>query len=259
MHSSALVLLNGKIILCGGASADTNKCWKYNIRYNEWTELTTSTFYHQTQPAQVYNEKLYYLNVNNQSEIYDPITNIWHHWAPPPVSHGDHSCMVTWRDTFIVLGGFGHPRGVDLYNITSNTWKSLNTMPPIPRAGHACSPMPNNPDKFMIVGGKSDKHHVAIYDARTDYWSTAAKTNTARFYARLVLLGKRIFVIGGGNDAENYDTDTVEEYLLDKDVWETKNIRISNRRSVFASLAVPASFFNDENLYSPFEDGCRGV
>ena len=131
LYSSVLVLLDGKITLCGGVTC--NKCWRYNVRYNEWTELTTSTFFHLRQPAQVYKDQLYYLNINNQSEIYDPTTNVWRHWTPPPVSHGDHTCMVTWRDSFIVLGGYGHPRGVQLYNITTNTWKSLNTMPPIPR------------------------------------------------------------------------------------------------------------------------------
>jgi N-acetylneuraminic acid mutarotase len=257
---TSLSYLNGKITVCGGAAnVDNNKCWKYNIRYNEWTELTSSAYIHGRHPSVVYDDKLYYFGPKGQSEVYDPLKNVWQSWPSPPVYSGVHACSVVWRDTIILIGGSDHPRGVQMFNLTTNSWKALNTMPPITRYAHACSKMPNDPNKFMIVGGQTEKRHVAIYDASIDYWSTAARTTYARFHSNLVVLGKRIFVLGGYADDERTAQDSVEEYLIQKDVWETKNIRMNERRDAHSVLSLPASLFDPQNLYTPFEDGCIGV
>ncbi len=75
-----------------------------------------------------------------------------------------------------------------MYNHTTSAWSILNNMPPVNRIGHSCEQMPNNPDKFMVVGGTADKQGSTIYDAVSDTWSPAARTITPRVYARLELV-----------------------------------------------------------------------
>ena len=97
----------------------------------------------------MYKDKIYAMHTPGYGEVYDDFNNAWDSWVSPLVNQGDWSCMVTWRDTFILIGGSGNPRGVQMYNHTTKAWSILNNMPPINRVGHSCEQMPNNPDKFM--------------------------------------------------------------------------------------------------------------
>ena len=259
LYDISLSFLNGRITSCGGYNqGGTTKCWKYNIRYNEWTELTASKYQHNLQPSQVYNNKLYYLNTANQSEVYDPELNVWTQWLPPPVYAGERPCLVTWKDSFILIGGSSNSRGVQLYNITRNQWSTLSIMPPISRVGYSCAQLPKKPNKFLILGGEAEKQHAAIYDASTDYWTTAAKSNLVRHYSSLSVLGNKVFAIGGLGDARK-QIDTVEEYLISQDKWETKGVKLVPARHAFASLTIPADLFDSANLYTPFDEGCVSI
>ncbi len=48
-------------------------------------------------------------------------------WKTIPVSAGDGSCMVTWKDSFIVFGGTKNPSGVQIYNHTAGSYKKKHT------------------------------------------------------------------------------------------------------------------------------------
>jgi len=45
-------------------------------------------------------------------------------WKAITTSAGAGSCMVIWKDSFIVFGGEAYPRGVQVYNVTSGSFKS---------------------------------------------------------------------------------------------------------------------------------------
>jgi len=198
------------------------------------------------------------MNKNNQSEIYDPELNTWTYWSPPPVGAGDRPCLVTWRDSFILIGGSSNPRGVQLYNITANSWSTLAQMPPIPRVGHACAQLPSsNPNRFLILGGEAERQHAAIYDAGTDYWTTAAKSTSGRAYSNLSVLGNRVFAIGGHDGGKVLDT--VEEYLVSQDKWEAKGVKLPGARHVQSAVTLSVDLFDSANLYTPLEEGCIGV
>ena len=190
-------------------------------------------------------------------EIYNYATNTWSDWGTAPVQPGDQNCMVQWRDSFILLGGSGNPRGVQLYNITTNIWYSLNIMPPVTRVAHSCAPIPGQPDQFLVVGGLSEPQNVAIYDANIDTWTSAAKTNVPRRWAEMVVLGSRVFVIGGHDGAKVQDS--VEEYLVSKNVWEVKSAKLFGPRHIFGALAVPADLFAPVNIFAPLPGDCIGV
>lgn len=64
VNSIALAYLGKQSIARNGNG--NPKCWKYNIRYNERPQLTTTlAIRNNHQPALVYSEKLYYLNSNS--------------------------------------------------------------------------------------------------------------------------------------------------------------------------------------------------
>ena len=259
-HTSAVAVLNGVITLCNGVMPDTKRCWKYIINTNEWTEIAPTPSHHPRQPAAAYNNKMYYLNTNvfGISEVFDPVKNTWNYWRSPPVDHGLHACMINWRDSMIVIGGTSNFKGVQLYNITTDTWKTLGTNPLGERGGHSCIQMPQSKDKYLIVGKSTyGEKDAAIYDANTNTWKKIADTNNARLFSSAAVLGNRMFVIGGAA-SPNVMLDTVEEYLIDKDVWEVKALRIPIAEANSAFLSLPATWFDSKNLAKPLANGCQG-
>ena len=254
-----MAVLNGKVTFCGGLGTNTKKCWKYEIPTNEWIEITTSIYQHIKRPSIALNNKLYYLNNNGESEIFDPVTNTWTPWKSPPKESGSRPCLIAWKDSVIVIGGELHLRGVQLYNVTTDSWRTLNAITVGDFYAHSCVRMPKGSDKFLVVGGNSFYYNAAdIYDASTDSWKQIAETIKVRRFSNLVTLGKRIFAMGG-HDLGGVMSDTVEEYLIDKNVWELKNIRLPLGRGNSAALAVPANWFATKNLEKPLANGCQGI
>ena len=233
---------------------DTKNCWKYNINANTWTQISTSTYVHHRQPGASYNNKLYFFNVNGQSEIFDPIRNTWTPWKSPPIEHGHHPCIITWRDSFIVIGGSSYGRGVQMYNHTTDTWKTLGAISVGDKSGQSCAQIPNSNGKYLIAG----HFDAAIYDASNDSWRKIANTKYSRWLSSMVVLGKRMFVMGGETDTM-HQHEAVEEYLVDKDVWEVKDVKVPVSTTLSAALSLPASWFDNKNLSTPFKNGCIGV
>jgi len=112
LYDMYLFYFNDKIMMCG--HPNNRQCWKYNIRYNEWTASTSSMYGHNYQPYLMYKDKLYAMHTPGYGEVYDDFNNAWDSWASPLVNQGDWSCMVAWRDSFILIGGSGNPRGVQV-------------------------------------------------------------------------------------------------------------------------------------------------
>ena len=246
-------------MVCGGVKPNTKQCWRYNIKTNDWTGTVPTNYYHTRTPAAVYNNKVYYLNTGSNSEIFDPIKKTWINWKSAPKDQGAHPCMVTWRDSFIVIGGSDNLSGVQMYNITSDSWKTLRANPLGERMGHSCIQMPNSKDKYLVVGKTSHDHRdSAIYDASTDSWRRVADTKFSSMHSSLTALGNRVFVMGGRANLRVMQ-DTVEEYLVDKDVWEVKSVRLPVKAIASAALSVPATWFDNKNLNKPLANGCKGV
>lgn len=236
-HNSALNILNGMITLCGGIYPNNQKCWKYNSSGNNWTEISTSKYVHFRQPAIKYYNKLYYLNVQGQSEIFDGDSNNWTSWISPPKDHGAHPCLITWRDAIIAIGG-ADSRLVQMFNITTNTWKALSDNPLGNGYGLTCIQIPQSSNKYLIAGGGLI---TSIYDASSDTWRRVADAHFSKYAATAVLMGKRIFSFGG-ESGQQYDV--VEEFIVDKEVWELKSFKLPNATAMCAAVSVPSSWFN---------------
>ena len=134
----------------------------------------------------------------------------------------------------------------------------MGTNPLGERGGHSCIQMPQSKDKYLIIGKSTHEHRdAAIYDASTDTWKKIADTNHSRQFSSAAVLGNRMFAIGGVANPPIM-LDTVEEYLIDKDVWEVKAQRIPIAEAGSAYLSLPASWFDNKNLAKPLANGCQG-
>lgn len=145
-----------------------------------------------------------------------------------------------------------------MYNVTADSWKTLRNIPVGDKHGPSCAQIPQRANTFLVAGGISaSDFDSAIYDASTDTWKKTANTKFSRWFSRLVVLGKRIFVLGGETGFTTQHT-TVEEYLVDKDVWEVKSVKIPGR-TLSSVLSLPAKWFADVNKSKQSANRCLGV
>jgi hypothetical protein len=107
------------------------------------------------------------------SEIYNLDTNQWSTGPSVPTPTGDGPCMVTYKDSFVIMGGTSYSNGIQQYNLTSKTWKSLGYL----NAGFGlfgCTLLPAGPDskassafftsKILMMHSSAGDVSGAIYD-----------------------------------------------------------------------------------------------
>ena len=51
----------------------------------------------------IHQEKIYIAD-SSAAEMYDPATGVWKSWPAPSLNMSLESCMVAWKDTFLLMG-----------------------------------------------------------------------------------------------------------------------------------------------------------
>jgi len=88
-----------------------------------------------------------------------------------------------------------------------------------------------------------------IYNINENIWKRTGSTSKSRVGSQLVVLGGRVFALGGGYDPTN----VVEEFHHENGSWTIAPSLMIQRRQFFGSVAVPALLFKD------IPGGCSGV
>ncbi len=201
-----LSYINQVIFACGGPY---NKiCWKYNVATNSWSQYTTSKFTHDYRPAAIYSNTLYFMDDFNP-EVFEPATNTWSTWPAPSIKTGDGPCMVAWKDSFLLIGGYTTRRGVQSYNHTTKAWKVLSPFSvPSEMVYAGCILLPYR-DEFLIVGSEESPYGSAasVYNIPSNTFTALSNVTVNRGGSKIVQLGCRIFVTDG------HSGPTVQEYL----------------------------------------------
>jgi hypothetical protein len=63
-------------------------------------------------------------------EIFDPANNEWANWKIPNVKHGDYSCLLSWRNDLILLGGGYTRQTIEKFDTIAQTWTTIDTSAP---------------------------------------------------------------------------------------------------------------------------------
>ena len=237
-----LVFTNNRIIACGGKTS----CWEYNIQQDVWFKLVEANFQAEQQPGVVLKDKLYVIDQSNV-HVLDLISNTWSMGPKPPKYFGSLSWIVGWKDSIILLGG-QETKGVQIFNVTSQTWTVKNSTN-VPMDMQWSSSLLIGPDEILIAGSwLSSPHSAAKYYPQTDSWLKLPDSQVSHQGSRLVQLGHRIFVIDGR------DTDTVEEFFATNNTWSLIGVRLIQQFDGHHSVvALPSS------LFAHLPGGCHGV
>ena len=138
------------------------------------------------------------------NEIYDMSTDTWTTGA---------ACTPRWAHAGAVLDGYVYVFGgtptttTERYNIATNTWESLPSMPNAAGWLGGCTAA----GKVYAVGGSGTETVMREYDPATNTWSLKAPIPHGRLYARCVAHNDLVYSCGGdqgGNNIDVYDPAT---------------------------------------------------
>ena len=99
-------------------------------------------------------------------------------------------------------------------------------------------------DFIYTIGGKDHKSDVLNYceryNIKRNCWETIAPLNVKRYAASCTAVKSRrsIFLFGGIHEEDNKTVDTIEEYIIDQNIWVDLEVRTLIWQSVEISAAI---------------------
>jgi hypothetical protein len=213
-NNPVVVYVNEMIIACSGGKS----CWEYKIKENNWSVIATAPFDQNHQPGVVYQEKVYVMD-EASPQVFDPLSKTWSIWPSPPKKSGNAPWMVGWKDCIILLGGGSNLRGVQIFNITAQTWVVMDSSQ-VPMDFHWSSSLMLSKGIVFTVGShqSSSFYSAAFYNPSNNSWIKLEETFTNHRGTRLVELGSKILAIGGNSSG------IVEEFLLETNTWKPVDV-----------------------------------
>jgi N-acetylneuraminic acid mutarotase len=209
LNAPAAVLLEGCLYVIGGfegvSNVPTDRVRCYTPATRTWTELPPLPAPRGGHAAVVLEGKIHVLGGGNSRStiadhsVYDPRTRTWSERTPLPRAKGSPAALVV-DGRIWVLGGRSGPSDfgeVDVYDAVTNAW---TPGPPIEPRGTAGAVRFGG--ALYLFGGESQAlgrslASVLRLDLQEGGWREVAPMPTARSYARAVVLGDAVYVVGG--------------------------------------------------------------
>jgi len=223
------------------------ECWIFNPYENTWTIYSEATFTHKDYNGAVYENKIYFTDPQNP-EIFDPVNKNWSKWPLPLKPSGSYQCSLTWKDTFLLIGGNSNKRGVQSFNHSTQIWTELDaSSASMDVYVSGCEVLPNQ--NILVLGSNTAQfiNSSALYNVEENKWTSLGDSNYNRDGTSLVKLGNRVFAIGGSG------TDVVEEFIPADNSWIPVDAKPIVPRAYHSTISVPA------HLFAHMEGGCVGI
>ena len=245
-----LVNLLNQIYLCFGyigaiqndAAHKNPYCWKYDFSSQKWLKKASSKGSYYRKPGLVYENKLYMLNdPSGICEVYDPVSDAWTTWGMSTPTVGNIPCILSWRDSFLQMGGELDPYSVRMYNFTTQVWKDLTTRGQ-QCVGCACIILPQNQNEMLVSGTNwQDGSRADIYNFVTNKWRQVGRSiHSWNGGVMLVSLGNRVFLFEA-----NPTGNQVEEFHYESESWSLHATLVPVIPSAPGIVSIPEAFFSD--------------
>lgn len=210
INAPAAAVLDNKIYLIGGFKTTTNlptdEVKIYDITTKEWSDAAPLPEPRGGHAAVVVDGKIHVVGGGNSRSTlanhseYDPATNTWRDLAPLPRSEGSPAA-VDVNGTLYVIGGRSGPEDFGdayIYDAAADSWSTGPEIEPRGTSGAVfyCG-------AIYLFGGESQAKHKNLADVlrlgpSRDAWEAMSPMPHARNFARTVLFGDSVYVVGGG-------------------------------------------------------------
>jgi N-acetylneuraminic acid mutarotase len=280
---TATLLLNGKVLIAGGQSSNSNSAELYDPTTGTWTttgSLNTGRYLHAA--TLLPNGKVLVVGgigncasfclALNSAELYDPVTEMWSNTGSLNKTRFGLTATLLQNRWVLAAGSDGDAGDTaELYDPATGTWTSTGNLNSA-RGFHTATLLPNG--KVLVAGGCisgifgvcNPKISAELYDPASGTWSNTGNLNIPRdatSTATLLLNGK-VLVAGYDNDDVGV-TDSAELYDPAAGTWSnTGNLRQARGRHTATLLpngkvlvaagnncCVVGSVLNSAELYDP--------
>jgi N-acetylneuraminic acid mutarotase len=233
----------------------------YNIATNTWTRkasLPTPLYF--TNGVGVIGGKIYISGglslpagddltaskYSHSTYVYDPALNRWAQKAALPRNLARGISGVISGKLYVLNGACStkmctSPR-LYRYNPATNTWDTSLRSSPAPHIGGAGGVING---RFYVVGGDGPSgsgiigtNRLHVYNPATNQWTEKASMPTARTDIAAVVLGGRLYVIGGVESNDGQWVGTMEVYNPATDSWTTKASMPTGRYALAAGRVI---------------------
>ena len=154
-------------------------------------------------------------------------------------------CLRKVYDGVIAVGGLSKENNknvvlnsVELSSFSSSTYslkksKKFSALTS-PRSGHGCTTLPVGNSSILVSGGTEGFGQAAlatteIFSLSENTWTHVANMNVARFGHTVVVVGSRIFALGG-DDRNSNNFDSIEEFDINEMKWKMTSNKLRQSR-----------------------------
>jgi hypothetical protein len=211
LNAPAAVALNGKIYLIGGFGTDTNVpsdgVLVYDTMAKTWSRAAPLPAPRGGHAAVVLAGKIHVLGGGNSKstiadhDLFDPATNAWTTLAPLPRAEGSPAVVA-----------FGEKFCAAVAPVFLTLARSTSTIPPqtpgrpVRRSTRAAPPGRRLLRRNPRFGGESQTKRQSLGEVlrltRDGAWERVSTMPTPRNFARAVILGDAVYVVGGSPTPE---------------------------------------------------------
>lgn len=209
LNAPAAALVGDRLYVIGGfgglSNVPTDRVAVYDLRTRSWSEAARLPAPRGGHAAAVHEGRIHVFGGGNarstiaDHDVYDPATDRWRTLAPLPRAMGSPAGVVADGRVWSIGGRSGSSDfgDVHVYDAARDAWLPG---PPIEPRGTAGAVRYRG--AIHLFGGESQARGVTLSDVlRLDpsagTWTLAASLPSPRNYARAVVLGDRVYVIGG--------------------------------------------------------------
>nr|XP_039264566.1 kelch-like protein 12 [Styela clava] len=166
----------------------------------------------------------------------------WEKMADMLESHGSSPPAVVYQNWIYVIGGHAvcETETVEKYDLNLNVWTKCCDKLQATRFSEVIAFQ----DKIYSFGGYSSGQwmdEVDQLDPETGNWTTNGHMTNARGYVSAVILGEKIYVLGGYTD-KHQDFDTVKIYNPQQNKWKSLN-KMLVPRGLFRTFAIQSEIY----------------
>jgi MYXO-CTERM domain-containing protein len=220
---SASVLQDGRVLVCGGASAGTlSSCEAFDPKTRTWALAGAMKKARYGHLAVVLSDGRVLVSGGNDgtnrlfsAEVFDPTTNVWSQLPSMSGVREAHVGGVLKDGTVIVAGGIDTSSkplsSAEVFDPATSTWTSTPTMPSTHAFGMGAA---LKDGRFLVAGGNAVSYLSAadVYDPAARSWTKAPMGHPHGDGVAVVLASGEVLVAGG-------DDGTSELFDPAKNVW----------------------------------------
>ncbi|WP_437288109.1 kelch repeat-containing protein [Sorangium sp. So ce406] len=209
---TATLLLNGKVLVAGGAEADrfsdaelydpTTDTWTVTAPMERVSTVHTATLLPDGKVLLV--DRSQVDDSESDVQVYDPVTDAWTLLLPMPRPLFGQTATLLPNGKVLMVDGYDenyHVGTTELYDPTTDTWSPAGRMHHA-RSGHVATLLPSG--LVLVAGGDGMQTGGAtppegeVYDPTTDTWSPAGRLQRGRRdCTATVLPGGKVLLAGG--------------------------------------------------------------